>query len=133
MSLKAHAFSSEESIEYTSDIERLEYVNGDVTVVIASSLDGNGNVLGIEAVFPDTTGFRLLDEVDLARYWTLKDFPFGRHILEVEHGGWSMEENALQGYDTKRREWLVVTGNACVSVFAGAEPTIKSVTWKFQP
>lgn len=54
----------------------------------------------------------------------------GFHVLEVSAGGWSDEEDQLQGFTTSRREWLVVTGNGCVSVFAHAEPQVHAVTWQ---
>jgi len=34
-------------------------------------------------------------------------------------------------FDMNRREWLVVTGNWCVSVFSGTPPEIVDATWKF--
>jgi len=133
MSLKARAFDPEAGIEYTSDVESLEYIAGNVKVVVACSLNDLGNVNGIEVIFPKATGFRLLDELDLARYWLSNDFPRGCHVLKVDSGGWSDEENKLQGFETKRCEWLVVTGNACVSIFCESEPEIKNVTWKLEP
>lgn len=132
MSLKARAFDPEGGIEYPSDIESLEYSDDNVKVVVACSLNDVGNVNGIEVIFSEVTGFRLLDELDLARYWLSKDFPRGCHVLEVNREGWSDEENKLQGFETKRREWLIVTGNACVNVFCESEPKMKDVTWKFE-
>jgi len=81
-------------------------------------------------VFPDASAFRYLDEMDLARYWGSDGFVHGFHVLKVSAGGWSDEEDQLQGFTTSRREWLVVTGNGCVSVFAHAEPQVHAVTWQ---
>lgn len=35
----------------------------------------------------------------------------------------------MQGYVTQRREWLVVTGNGCVSVFSTASPVVEPVVY----
>jgi len=110
----------------------VEYIDGRLVVVVACSSDENRQVSGIKVTFPRVTGFRLLDELDLARYWIAKDFPSGSHVLEVKGGGWSSEEDMFQTFETARREWLVVSGNACVSVFCRAEPKITELNWEFK-
>lgn len=132
MTLTAQAFSPTDGVAFTSDVESVEYTDGGLVVVLARSMDENQEVRGIKITFPNVTGFRLLDELDLARYWVAKDFPRGSHVLEVKGGGWSSEEDMLQTFETARREWLVVSGNACVSVFCRAEPEITEVEWKFK-
>jgi hypothetical protein len=132
MAITAQAFSPANGVAATSDVESLEYTNGGLVVVLACSMDENRKVSGIKVTFPRVTGFRLLDELDLVRYWMAKDFPCGSHVLEVKGGGWSSEENIFQTFETARREWLVVSGNACVSVFCRAEPEIAEIKWEFK-
>jgi hypothetical protein len=36
----------------------------------------------------------------------------------------------MQGYITQRREWLVVTGNGCISVFSTDEPVVERVAYE---
>jgi hypothetical protein len=76
------------------------------------------------------SGFRLVDEMDLARYWLSRTFVGGSHVLEVKNGGWSTEEDVLQSFETERREWLVVSGNSCVSVFCSRKPELMDISWK---
>jgi len=84
---------------------------------------------GIEVTFSQVDGFRFLDEVLLAEYWSAEDFPSGYPVLEVFEGGWAKEENARLGYTEQRREWIVVTAGACFSVFSKHEPEIRDAIW----
>lgn len=130
---KAQAYLPANGIESNSNIHSLEYMNGDLIVVVMSSLDWNGHASGIRLTFPGLLGgFRLLDELELMRYMTSAEFPGGCHLLEVTEGGWKEEEDALQGLEKERREWLVVAGNACVSVFCSDAPEVVYLCWKQQ-
>ena len=131
VALKARAYLPSSGVQSNSDIASVSYADGTLIVLIACSREQN-DVSGLKITFPDVDGFRLLDEVDLVRYWNSSDFPCGSHLLEVLTGGWGMEENTLQGFEHTRREWLVVTGNACLSAFCQAEPELAEATWKFQ-
>ena len=111
-----------------SDVESLRYADAELEVVLACSQDEEGKPRRLRVRFIEPTGFRLLDEVDLARYWVSAAFSRGSHVLEVTDGGWSAEEDALQTYETRRREWLVVSGNACVSVFCALPPDVADLT-----
>ena len=122
MTLKALAYLPANGVEPYSDIESCRYKDGEFLVVFACSLDDSRNVKGTSLKFSNVTGFRLLDELDLARHWLSNDFARGSYLLEVTDGGWAEEEKRLQGYERPRREWLAVTGNACVSVFSTSEP-----------
>jgi len=129
MPLKTQAYLPAHGVQPDSDLESLQYKDGILTIVLACSLHQHGNIHGISLTFPDVAGFRLLDEVDLARYWPSSGFVQGSHLLEVIDGGWSAEQNMLQGYESRRREWLAVTGNACVSVFCISEPAVSHCSW----
>ena len=132
MSLKTVAYLPAHGVQPNSDLETLQYKECILTIVLACSLDQHGNVHGISLTFPAVAGFRLLDELDLARYWPASGFVQGSHLLEVIDGGWSAEQNVLQGYDSSRREWLAVTGNACVSIFCVDEPIVSHCSWPLQ-
>lgn len=132
MTLKAQAYLQANGIEPYSDVESVEYKDGAVVVVLACSLNDKRHIEGVRVTFPSTTGFRMLDELDLARYWLSKEFTRGSYLLEVTDGGWAAEETELQGYERPRREWLALTGNACVSVFCDVEPQVSEVSWLFE-
>lgn len=97
---------------------------------VAREVSAAGQVCGLDVSFPDASAFRYLDEVDLARYWSSEDFVRGYPVLEVVGGGWCDEEAALQQYENRRREWLVVTDNGCVSVLAPTGPAIEEAQWR---
>lgn len=127
--LKSLAFSAREEVHLGSDIESVHFdVNG-LTVVVAREHTSDGRIQGLQVRFERTAGFRFLDELEIARYWTSKGFISGHHVLEILEGGWSEEESAFQGYVTQRREWLVVTGNGCINVFSRHEPVIEPVVY----
>lgn len=130
--LKTVAYLPACGVEPYSDIESVQYQNGALVVVLACSLNKNRNVEGIRLRFPRPAGFRLLDEADLARYWSSQDFTRGSHLLEVAEGGWAAEENQLEGSAIRRREWLALTGNACVNIFCSSEPEISSISWPLE-
>lgn len=127
MHLIATPFSSAQAIAFSSDIPKVVFDEGRLSVTIAQSLNEEGTVIGLEVEFSNATAFRYLDELDLARYWTSNDRPNGFHVLEVRAGGWADEESYFQGYDRHRREWLVISGNGCVSVFSAGEPEIRAL------
>ena len=132
MPLKTLAYLPAHGVQPDSDLESLQYKDGILTIVLACSLDQHENIHGISLTFQDVAGFRLLDEVDLARYWPSSGFVEGSHLLEVIDGGWSAEQNMVQGSESRRREWLAVTGNACVSVFCISEPAVSHGSWTRQ-
>jgi hypothetical protein len=131
MHLKAISFGPAQETSQSSDIAKLTFEDGRLAVTVAKALDGKGNVLGTEVVFAYASAFRLLDECDLARYWVSKDYPRKGHICEVRAGGWADEESQLQGVAWPRREWLIATGNGCVSVFSQHEPEVHERSWPF--
>lgn len=130
MQLETRPFTPPNGVNFASDVESLRYLDGSLDIVLACSQDGDGMIRGLKVHFVQPTGFRLLDELDLARYWIFESFVRGSHILEVKNGGWSVEEDVLQSFETQRREWLVVSGNACVSVFCLRDPELTDISWE---
>lgn len=131
MPLKTIPFSSAEEVETSSDIQSVRFSGGELTVAIAKKLQPSGKVAGAIVRFPAVQGFRFLDESDLARYWKSGAFTRGFYVLCVEDGGWAAEENDLEGYSSRRKEWLIVTGNGCLSVFAQEQPLFADAELEF--
>jgi hypothetical protein len=129
MHIETRPFAPTNGVHFGSDVESLSYREGNLDVTLACVQDNEGVIHGLKVHFTQPTGFRLLDEADLARYWISKRFATGSHVLEVKNGGWSAEEDVLQSFETERREWLVVSGNACVSVFCSIEPELMNTSW----
>ena len=129
MQLKAKPFGEQQPVHWGSDVASLNFNDAGLFIRVACDLVGD-TVQGLDVVFRHASAFRLLDELDLARYWTSAHFPRGFHVLEVEEGGWLDEESQLQGYVNPRREWLIVTGNKCVSVFCSKAPIVEDASWK---
>lgn len=130
MSLKTVPVGRSSEVHWGSDVATLSFSESNLVVRVASTLDAAGLVHGLDVIFSDASAVRYLDELDLARYWTSEGFVRRFHVLEVTEGGWAHEEAQLQGYSTPRREWLVVTGNGCVSVFAPTEPKVNAISWQ---
>lgn len=130
-SFKAQVYYPCSEIAPNSDIESINYANDKLVIRLARSVDDQENVHGLTVTFREVTGFRLLDEADLVRYWTSNNCPGNSHLLEVTNGGWAAEENFHQGYELTRREWLVITGNRCINVFCFLEPEWSNTKWKY--
>lgn len=129
MPIQTVPFGESHDVHWGSDIESLTFSDEGLRIRIAGTICPSKQVNGLEIHFSCAAGFRYLDELDLARYWSSAGFVPGAHVLEVTSDGWSDEENVLQGFIGKRKEWLIVTGNACVSVFSQSEPTSRFVSW----
>lgn len=129
MRLKTIPYGEPAEVHWGSDVESLNFSQQGLSVRIAREVSNDGVVCGLDISFTDASAFRYLDEVDLARYWSSEGFVRGYPILEVVAGGWCDEEAVLQQYENRRREWLVVTGNGCVSVLATTNPTACTVEW----
>lgn len=133
MHIKTEPFGPAEAVEMTSDIQSVHFDGKKLTVAIAKRRLPSGKVAGAIVTFPAVQGFRFLDECDLARYWSADGFVGGSYILRIVEGGWSEEESHHQGYSTLREEWIVITGNGCLNVFALEEPSNKEVELDFDP
>jgi len=130
MRLRTVPFGEPAEVHWGSDIASLDFSSQGLSVRIAREVSIDRVVKGVDVSFVDASAFRYLDELDLARYWNSEGFVRGYPILEVLAGGWCDEEGTLQQYKNSRREWLIVTGNGCVSVFASTNPTVREVEWK---
>ena len=131
MQFKTQPTSPITKVEPESDIQSVKFNHRKLVVSIAKARLPSGQVTGLAVIFQNVRGFRYLDESDLARYWTSTDFSRGFHVLRVEAGGWVTEENNLQGYTAFNNEWLIVTGNGCLSVFTNDVPSYKDVVLEF--
>jgi hypothetical protein len=125
MPIKAKPFGYHEQFDWGADIHSVSY-DGQLVVRVLGNRNKDD---GIEVRFSRVGGFRLLDEVPLAEYWTDEDFASGYPVLEVFDGGWAKEEDERLGYTQQQREWMVVTAGSCVSVFSEFEPEIIEVVW----
>ena len=124
MPLETSPYGPELEVHWGSDITSVRF-DGTLVILVARMPLAGGRFEGLRITFGTAYGFRFLDELDLARYWSATGFTRAHHVLSVKAGGWSSEENHLQGYDRQRREWLVITGSGCLSVFSGDEPKIE--------
>ena len=125
MPIKAKPFGCSEQFDWGADIHSVSY-DGHLVIRVLRNRNRDD---GIEVVFPQVDGFRLLDEVPLGEYWIDEDFPGGFPVLEVLDGGLAKEEDRRLGYTQAQREWIIVTAGACVSVFSKHEPEIMNATW----
>lgn len=133
MPLETSAYGQGLNVPNESDIASLNY-NGRVLVLVVARERLNAKQFtGLRISFSYASGFRMLDESDLAEYWIAPGFLRGYHVLAIDSGGWGDEENDRKGYKSWQREWLVVTGNRCVSVFANEAPVIKEDTFDDDP
>jgi hypothetical protein len=127
MRLRTRPVSAAQEVHWGSDVSSLSFDARGLVVVVAREPLPTGQVKGLRISFPGASALRYLDESELTRYWTSEQFTHGHHVLEVERGGWLDEECQLEGYEFSRREWLIVTGNGCVSVFSSTEPQVDEV------
>ncbi|CAM8648536.1 hypothetical protein MCEMSHM24_03762 [Comamonadaceae bacterium] len=125
MQLETQPFDTPTTVEHGSDVAEVHFAAGRLEVLVASSSAGEGRFNGLRITFPEACGFRMLDEADFARYWAYPGFRHGHHVLSVVGGGWRSEESTLQGLPRNEgNEWLIVTGNRCVSVLSSEAPQV---------
>lgn len=87
MQIETAAFSTPEEVHWGSNIESIHLDANGLVVVVAREPMPDGRVLGLQVKFATTTGFRYLDELEIARYWTSTGFIRGHHVLQVFKGG----------------------------------------------
>ncbi|MEJ5149543.1 hypothetical protein [Comamonas sp. MYb396] len=129
MRLTTLPYGKPREIHPNSDVESLRFSSQGLSLRLALGLGPQDMVDGLDISFADVSAFRYLDELHLQRYWSLNGLVRGYPVLEVQQGGWLDEEVALQQRHFHQREWLVVTGNGCVSVFAASAPEVLPVQW----
>jgi hypothetical protein len=126
-SIKTSPFSAEMGIHSNSDIASLAFDGRELTITLACMRVLSKEIRGLRVCFERASAFRYLDESELSRYWISNEFTRGHLVLEVHAGGWNAEESQVQGIFTQKREWLIVTGNGCVSVLCESVPEIEEV------
>lgn len=82
--------------------------------------------------FEVVAGFRMLDERDLTDIWSDSDFDPKASVYRVVSGGWLGLEKSrpsfLSDFMGDVTEYLITSGNECVSVLAETKPEfLKSV------
>jgi hypothetical protein len=126
MAIETSPFTPPTGVSPLSDLAQIRFNGMQLVILIARERSGYGRFRGLEITFFDTRAFRVIDELDLYRYTKSPGFHFGHHVLSVAKGGWGSEESKLQGIEDRYEgnEWLIVTGNLCVSVFSHDDPVV---------
>jgi hypothetical protein len=77
--------------------------------------------------FEHERGFFMLDDADLPSWLPFPALASGHILYEVSGDGWlhAQPSGSLAVASAQCREWLVATGNECVSVFSAAGPSIQ--------
>ena len=128
MQIHTEVFGETDQVSTESDIASLVWDGGKLAIKLAQ-MRRDSIVLGLDIMFLDVRAFRVLDESELSRYWISPNYVGQSHVLKVLAGGWCSEESDLQGITQTPQEWLVVTGNACVSVIAVQQPAVLHSSW----
>jgi hypothetical protein len=84
----------------------------------------------VEIKFQDIKGFKCLDEGDLTSYWD-NEVLIKNWIVEILEGGWKDAEISKNNFvvsnqDEQIREFFIMGGDDCITVFAYDEPEIKT-------
>ena len=115
----------------SSDISELDFSNSGLRIVVITSPRGSLQHLWLEYYFPRVRGFRLLEEIDLMRYWETNQFSSDHHLFEITFGGWLDQESQLPGMIEHsigaRREWFIRTTNGSANVISGEQPLIREL------
>ncbi|MFA9284586.1 MULTISPECIES: hypothetical protein [unclassified Comamonas] len=125
----SRGFGERIEVSGSSDIEAMHFDQDGLRIYIAQERDHQDIISGLIVEFAGARKFRCLDESDIADYLASPEFIHGYNVLEVLAGGWSAEIHSLSGYGCGLREWLVATGNLCISVISGEEPLIRQLRW----
>lgn len=127
---EAHPISAEYERRDSCVLEVRFSVVGLYIVVEAFPLAASKSV-HVEVLFPFHSGFQLLDEGDMPAWLGGQCYRNGHIVYEVTSGGWlsrASADNGLSIASATCREWLVVTANECVSIFATAMPSIRELS-----
>lgn len=109
------------SFDYV-DIENINLSQDKLTLTLSSS-EGT-----ITVELNNLEGFRVLDERDLTEFWSVLSLEDG-FIFQIIEGGWFSLEEKREGFllkydEEKQTEYLIISENLCVSVFANDEPSV---------
>ena len=110
--------------DMTVEVQSVNFNLHELTISI-SSKDWDA-----KAIFEQTYGFRVLDELDLGEFRTKpQGILADGWIFEVEDGGWKslelMRQNFISGRNGWMREFLIVGIDKCVSVLSKENPFIQ--------
>jgi hypothetical protein len=88
---------------------------------------GSATSVEVEIVFQTQRGFFVLNDPDGPDWVNPATVESGHLVYEVRAGGWlsGRPSGAFAVAGVQCKEWLVVTGNECVSVFSGEEPGMR--------
>lgn len=121
------------SLESHTDLCDLAVGTSGLRIAVLVGRDDEENDQFVEVVFPTFRGFRYLDEGDLLRYWSSGMFDTSNYVVfEMKSGGWGRQEQRngmlnVTGAIGSYREWLIISGNACVNVIAQVEPLVRLI------
>ena len=113
-----------------SNIVSLSYDQSGLRIVLETNPKGSFDRLNLEYLFKHTRGFRILDELDIYRYWNNEIFSSNHHLYELQKGGWLEQETQFSGMMSNPngiREWFIRTSNLCANIFAPNIPLIREL------
>lgn len=110
-------FASDEPI----DVSLVEFSSDGLAISVTSAQ------WDAKVTFTQTYGFRVLDELDLAEFWSQCSLRDG-WFFEVTANGWKALELSRPTFFSGRQSWvreyLVAGRNECVSVLTKEDPTV---------
>jgi hypothetical protein len=105
----------------TTEVVSVHLEEGVLTIEMASEH------WDVTVVFPQSYGFRVLDELDLTDFFPQCSLAHG-WLFEVLNGGWKdlelSRERFLSGRNAWVREYLLVGRDECVSVLTKEDPIV---------
>lgn len=108
--------------EKTTQVESVSFGSGGLTIAMSSEH------WDVTVSFPQSYGFRVLNELDLTEFWSQCSLAQG-WFFEVISGGWKDLEMTREHFYSGRPEWvreyLLVGSNECVSVLTKEEPAFE--------
>jgi len=122
----AQPIATELSFPHSSEVMRLEYALGQLTIQVRSLKEPRSATVE----FKNVLGFRVLDERDLMEYWPVCSTPNG-WMFEVQSGGWLSQERERDGsciecWNPDAKEFIVTGEDDCVSVICVDPPTVRA-------
>jgi hypothetical protein len=113
-----------------ADIEHLQFGDGGLRIIVVYAREF-GKRGKVEIAFFGRTRHRVLEEVDLAAYWSGSSFASSHLVFEVISGGWLSHDAqgeavlSVAAVEPGAREWLVRTSNFSASVVSAAMPQVE--------
>jgi hypothetical protein len=114
-----------------ANIERLVFDATGLSITVVYALEIDSNQRGrVNIRFAGRTRHRVLEEVDLAAYWSSSAFASSHFVFEVFGGGWQAHDEQCEGVLSVARrefgvkEWLIRTSNFSAVVISSCMPEI---------